>query len=380
MRPGRPRTPTIPADMSTGAPSMPTARPDNGRHPRLLDIGTGIPRPDGTTGSRVRTQRHRSRAKVARFFDGLDMTGPGLVPVQECRPRPARRPGRGRPCGAASAASGRPQRATVGRVRVATWNVNSVKQRVPRLLPWLDQRQPDVVCLQETKLADDAFTKLLGSELAGRGYTAGLYGQAQWNGVAILSRVGLDDVTTGIDGAPGFPAPEGRAVAATCGGVRLHSVYVPNGRVPNSDHYHYKLAWLAALRDAVATDPGATMVCGDMNIAPADADVFDPDAYVGQTHVTPPARAPRRATTPRSSSTWTRRRTGTSGRWCRRPPRRRPRPVRSSCPRRRDASVRRSRRRRQVVGPEPAGSLDRMQNSLPSGSASVIQPLPSGRR
>jgi exodeoxyribonuclease III len=92
-------------------------------------------------------------------------------------------------------------------VRVATWNVNSVKQRVPRLLPWLDQRQPDVVCLQETKLTDDAFTKLLGGELAGRGYATGLHGQAQWNGVAILSRVGLDDVTAGIAGAPGFPAP-----------------------------------------------------------------------------------------------------------------------------------------------------------------------------
>src|SRR5882672_3549456 len=144
---------------------------------------------------------------------------------------------------------------TVGVVRLATWNVNSVKQRVPRLLPWLDQRQPDVVCLQETKLTDGAFTKLLGSELAGRGYAAGLHGQAQWNGVAILSRVGLDDVTTGIAGAPGFPAPEARAVAATCGGIRVRSVYVPNGRSPGSEHYRYKLAWLAALRDAVAADP-----------------------------------------------------------------------------------------------------------------------------
>ena len=169
--------------------------------------------------------------------------------------------------------------------------MNSVKQRVPRLLPWLDQRQPDVVCLQETKLADDAFTKLLGSELAGRGYASGLYGQAQWNGVAILSRVGLDDVTTGIPGAPGFPAPEARAVAATCGGIRVRSVYVPNGRSPGSEHYQYKLAWLAALRAAVAAGPQATIVCGDMNIAPTDADVFDPAAYVGQTHVTAPERA-----------------------------------------------------------------------------------------
>ncbi len=181
--------------------------------------------------------------------------------------------------------------ATVGEVRVATWNVNSVKQRVPRLLPWLDQRQPDVVCLQETKLTDDAFGELLGEELARRGYGVALHGEARWNGVAIASRVGLDDVVAGIPGEPGFPRPEARAVSATCGGIRLHSVYVPNGRVPDSDHYRYKLAWLTALAEMVAADPEDAIVCGDMNIAPADADVFDPDAYVGQTHVTPPERA-----------------------------------------------------------------------------------------
>jgi exodeoxyribonuclease III len=176
-------------------------------------------------------------------------------------------------------------------VRVATWNVNSVKQRVPRLLPWLDQRQPDVVCLQETKLADSAFSKLLGAELSGRGYEVALHGQPQWNGVAILSRAGLDDVAAGIPGAPGFPDPEARAVAATCGGIRVHSVYVPNGRVPGSDHYRYKLAWLAALTEMVGAGPEQAVVCGDMNIAPTDADVFDPAAYAGQTHVTGPERA-----------------------------------------------------------------------------------------
>ncbi|HLX47448.1 MAG TPA: exodeoxyribonuclease III [Streptosporangiaceae bacterium] len=175
-------------------------------------------------------------------------------------------------------------------MRVATWNVNSVKQRVPRLLPWLDQRQPDIVCLQETKLSDDAFTELLGEELTKRGYVAGLYGQPQWNGVAILSRVGLDDMVRGVEGAPGFPDPEARAVAATCGGIRVHSLYVPNGRVPDSEHYQYKLAWLAALREVVAAGPREAIVCGDMNIAPTDADVFDPAAYAGQTHVTPPER------------------------------------------------------------------------------------------
>src|SRR5918997_6981479 len=172
-------------------------------------------------------------------------------------------------------------------MRVATWNVNSVKQRVPRLLPWLDQRKPDVVCLQETKLGDDAFTALLGEQLSERGYEFALNGEAQWNGVAILSRVGLDDVVTGLPGAPGFPHVEARAVSATCGGVRVHSLYVPNGRVPDSDHYKYKLEWLAALRGVLAAGPEAAIVCGDMNIAPTDDDVFDPEAYIGQTHVTP---------------------------------------------------------------------------------------------
>jgi exodeoxyribonuclease-3 len=180
-------------------------------------------------------------------------------------------------------------------VRIATWNVNSVKQRVPRLLPWLDERRPDVVCLQETKLTDEAFQALLGEELSRRGYALALNGSAQWNGVAILSRTGLEDVAVGIPGAPGFPAPEARAVSATCDGLRVHSVYVPNGRVPDSEHYRYKLAWLAALRAelqaAMSSGERASIVCGDMNIAPTDADVFDPDAYLGHTHVTAPERA-----------------------------------------------------------------------------------------
>jgi exodeoxyribonuclease III len=176
-------------------------------------------------------------------------------------------------------------------VRVATWNVNSVKQRAPRLLAWLDERQPDVVCLQETKLADDALDQLLGEEFASRGYAVALHGEVQWNGVAILSRVGLQDVVTGVTDAPGFPHLEARAVSAICGGVWVHSVYVPNGRVPDSEHYHYKLAWLAALGEMVGAGPDSAMVCGDMNIAPTDIDVFDPDAYIGQTHVTPPERA-----------------------------------------------------------------------------------------
>ena len=176
-------------------------------------------------------------------------------------------------------------------VRIATWNVNSIKQRVPRLLPWLDQRQPDVVCLQETKLTDGALMELLGDEFAKRGYEAALHGEPTWNGVAILSREGLKDVVKGVPGAPGFPDPEARAVSATCGGIRIVSVYVPNGRVPDSDHYRYKLAWLGSLREMLAAEPKDLVVCGDMNIAPTDEDVFNPEAYVGHTHVTKPERA-----------------------------------------------------------------------------------------
>jgi exodeoxyribonuclease-3 len=176
-------------------------------------------------------------------------------------------------------------------MRIASWNVNSIKQRLPRFLPWLDDRKPDVACLQETKLSDDALAEALGDELASRGYEVAAHGEATWNGVAIVSRVGLEDPIAGIPEAPGFPNPEARAVSATCGGIRVISVYVPNGRTPGSEHYAYKLAWLAALRASVAKAPDATVVCGDMNIAPTDEDVFDPEAYVGHTHVTAPERA-----------------------------------------------------------------------------------------
>ncbi len=176
-------------------------------------------------------------------------------------------------------------------MRIATWNVNSVKQRVPRLLPWLDERRPDVVCLQETKLGNEALEELLGRDLSQRGNAYALHGEQAWNGVALLSRVGLEEVVRGVEGAPGFPLPEARAVSAVCGGIRVTSVYAPNGRAPDSEHYFYKLAWFSALRDVVAAGPEAAIVCGDMNIAPTDADVFDPEAYVGQTHVTPPERA-----------------------------------------------------------------------------------------
>ncbi len=181
--------------------------------------------------------------------------------------------------------------ASVPPVRVATWNVNSVKQRMPRLLPWLDERAPDVLCLQETKLADQPFDELLEQELGERGYAFARHGETQWNGVAILSRVGLENVVAGIGDLADTPRKDARAISADCGGIRVHCVYVPNGREPDSEHYRYKLAWLAALTEIVRAGPETVLVCGDVNIAPADIDVFDPAAFIGQTHVTPPERA-----------------------------------------------------------------------------------------
>jgi exodeoxyribonuclease III len=175
-------------------------------------------------------------------------------------------------------------------VRLATWNVNSVIARLPRLLDWLAAVEPDVVCLQETK----CFTESFPADEVGRlGYATAAHGDGRWNGVALLSRIGLDQVTRGLADEPGFPDPEARAIAATCGPVRLWSVYVPNGRTPTDPHYAYKLAWLAALRDTLGADLTTSeqlVVCGDFNVAPTDADVWDPTAFVGSTHVTPAER------------------------------------------------------------------------------------------
>ncbi|MCW3839637.1 exodeoxyribonuclease III [Micromonospora yasonensis] len=176
-------------------------------------------------------------------------------------------------------------------MRLATWNVNSVKARLPRLLDWLAATKPDVVCLQETKCPDGAFPVAEVSEL---GYESASHSDGRWNGVAILSRVGLADVAVGFPGEPGFPEPEARAISATCDGVRVWSVYVPNGRAPDDPHYAYKLAWLAALRDALDPELATGLplaVCGDFNVAPTDADVWDPALFVASTHVTPAERA-----------------------------------------------------------------------------------------
>jgi len=174
-------------------------------------------------------------------------------------------------------------------MRFATWNVNSVKARLPRLLEWLDGTGPDVLCLQETKVAADGFPS---GEVAALGYETAAYGTGRWNGVALLSRIGLEDVERGFPGEPGYPGPEARAIAATCGGIRFRSVYVPNGRTPEDPHYAYKLNWLAALRAALVPEVarGPLVVAGDYNVAPTDDDVWDRSVFAGSTHVTEPER------------------------------------------------------------------------------------------
>jgi exodeoxyribonuclease-3 len=174
-------------------------------------------------------------------------------------------------------------------VLVATWNVNSLNARMPRVEQWLEEVAPDVVCLQETKMADAQFPSL---DFRRLGYDSVHHGQGRWNGVAILSRVGLEDPVHGFDDDD-EPDPDARLVWATCGGVRVGSVYVPNGRELGHDHYAYKLAWLARLRGVLERhhDPDELLVLlGDWNVAPADDDVWDMAAFAGSTHVSEPER------------------------------------------------------------------------------------------
>lgn len=192
----------------------------------------------------------------------------------------------------AAESDGKGSDSRTGRLRLASWNVNSLAARMERVLPWLEQTAPEILCLQETKLADASFPH---AEFERLGYASAAYGDGRYNGVAILSRVGLEQVQRGFAGEPGFPDPERRAIAADCGGVRVWSVYVPNGRTLESPHYAYKLAWLRALRDAVSQElpaaRGGLALCGDFNVAPADEDVWDPAEFLGATHVTGPERA-----------------------------------------------------------------------------------------
>ncbi|WP_198967826.1 exodeoxyribonuclease III [Mycobacterium shottsii] len=184
-------------------------------------------------------------------------------------------------------------------MRLATWNVNSIRTRLPRVLDWLERADVDVLAIQETKCSDTQFPTLPLFEL---GYEVAHVGFNQWNGVAIASRVGIDDVQIGFDGQPAWSrrpevaaAAEARAVGATCGGVRVWSLYVPNGRTLEDPHYTYKLDWLAALRDTAQCwlkyDPGAPIaLAGDFNIAPTDEDVWSTEFFTGATHVSEPER------------------------------------------------------------------------------------------
>jgi exodeoxyribonuclease-3 len=176
-------------------------------------------------------------------------------------------------------------------VRIATWNVNSLKARQERVEEWIAYARPDVLCLQETKLSDDAFPHLSFQAL---GYDSLHHGQGQWNGVAILSRVGIVDASNGFDDDHVDPYEgDARVLAATCGGVRVVSVYVPNGREVATEFYERKLAWLAALHDwlaATSSPEDDVAVLGDFNVAPDDRDVWSPKAFEGATHVTSPER------------------------------------------------------------------------------------------
>ena len=190
-------------------------------------------------------------------------------------------------------------------MRLATWNVNSVKARLPRLLDWLADTGPDVVCLQETKCPDGAFPV---AEVGELGYSVASHSDGRWNGVAILSRVGLADVRSGFADEPGFPEPEARAISATCDGVRVWSVYVPNGRTPDDPHYAYKLAWFAALRDALDARAGRRAAAGGLRRLQRRPDRrrrLGPGA-LRRLHPRHPGRAgsPRGAARPRAAATW----------------------------------------------------------------------------
>lgn len=181
-------------------------------------------------------------------------------------------------------------------LRIATWNVNSVRSRIDRVEAFVQRHDIDVLCLQETKARDDQWPVM---GLEAMGYEVATLGHSQWNGVAIVSRVGLDDVRHGFEGMPQWGDPlaaEARAIAATCAGVQVWSLYVPNGRALGDPHLDYKLAWLHALRDAAAgwlrDDPAAQVaLTGDWNIAPLDEDVFDIAQFAKSTHVSAPERA-----------------------------------------------------------------------------------------
>jgi exodeoxyribonuclease-3 len=178
-------------------------------------------------------------------------------------------------------------------MRLATWNVNSIRARADRVVDWMVRAEVDVLAMQETKCSDAQFPVMT---FLAAGYEVAHHGHDQWNGVAIASRIGIDDVRTGFEGQPGFAGKdEARAMGASCGGVRVWSLYIPNGRNVTDPHYAYKLQWLGALRETAESwlrdDPAAPIVlAGDWNIAPTDDDVWDVEFFRDSTHVTPPER------------------------------------------------------------------------------------------
>lgn len=170
-------------------------------------------------------------------------------------------------------------------MQVATWNVNSIRARLDRVLDWLDRRRPDVLCMQETKVADDAFPREPFEE---RGYRLAVHGQRTYNGVAICARSDLEDVAPGL--ADGEEDDASRLLAATVGDLRVLSVYVPNGQSPESPRFAYKLAWLRRLRrllERTASPSDPLLVLGDFNVAPDERDVHDPEAWRGKVHFHP---------------------------------------------------------------------------------------------
>jgi exodeoxyribonuclease-3 len=176
-------------------------------------------------------------------------------------------------------------------VRLVTWNVNSIRARVGTVERWLHAHQPDIVCLQETKCRDDDFPR---EAIESLGYEAAHFGVDHWNGVAIASRVGLTDVRNGFPGPQRPPYDEARLISATCANVRVHSVYVPNGRELDDPHYLYKLVWLERLRAVLLAEHAGTtptILAGDLNVAPTDQDIYDPSRWRRRTHASPPERA-----------------------------------------------------------------------------------------
>ena len=176
-------------------------------------------------------------------------------------------------------------------LKIATWNVNSVRHRIQLVTRFLRDEQPDVLCLQETKCGNDAFPTM---DFSMWGYESVSHGEGRWNGVAIVSKVGIDDVATGLGAGVDDPYEgDARVLAATCGGIRFVTVYVPNGRAVDTEFYERKLVWLDRLVDRITTDNTPTdplVVCGDWNVAPEDRDVWDPVKVSGGTHVTPAER------------------------------------------------------------------------------------------